>query len=250
MSEELELKLFQKIEELEREIKSLKGEEVSQIPIYNFSKIRDAELEKLFIIKKNLNRDIFDSWFNNSILIDDEIELFLKNLIFDNEKLIDSYKEEDLKIKFLAPLLNKIKFVSFKDEFRDFYEEKLTYQTENFILTGTADFIVSKGLIKSEKPYFFIQEFKRSEEYGNPRPQLLAELILAVEVNNFEIIKGAYIIGAIWNFVILQRVEKHNYIYYVSANFDSTKIEDLKLIYKNLLFIKDEIICFLQSELK
>jgi hypothetical protein len=49
-------------------------------------------------------------------------------------------------------------------------------------------------------------------------------------------------VGSIWNFVILERIEKYEYQYYVSQNFDSTKIEDLKDIYTNLLFVKNEII--------
>jgi hypothetical protein len=93
----------------------------------------------------------------------------------------------------------------------------------------------------AKKPYFFIQEFKRSEEYSNPRPQLIAELISAIELNQEEVIKGAYIIGAIWNFVILEKLGKEKYQYFVSSNFDSTKIDDLMGIYKNLLVLKEEI---------
>jgi hypothetical protein len=40
----------------------------------------------------------------------------------------------------------------------------------------------------------------------------------------------------------LKELEKDSYQYFVSQNFDSTKIEDLKLIYKNLIFIKKEIL--------
>ena len=50
------------------------------------------------------------------------------------------------------------------------------------------------------------------------------------------------VFGAIWNFVILEKLSKNNYQYFVSQNFDSTKIEDLKDIYKNLIFVKEEII--------
>ena len=116
------------------------------------------------------------------------------------------------------------------------------YETENFILNGITDFVISKGLFYSEKPYFFIQEFKRAEDYSNPRPQLLAELISAVELNSWKTIKGAYIIGENWNFVILNRLERHKYEYFVSRTFNSTNFEDLKGIYKNLLFVKEEII--------
>jgi hypothetical protein len=52
------------------------------------------------------------------------------------------------------------------------------------------------------KNLHFIQEFKRRYEYGNPRPQLLAELISAVELNNWKLIKSAYIIGGNWHLAI------------------------------------------------
>ena len=97
---------------------------------------------------------------------------------------------------------------------------------------------MAKGLYESETPYFFIQEFKKGVEFSDPRPQLVAELIAGLEISNFKNIKGAYIIGSIWNFVILEKIEKDSYRYYVSENFDSSKIGDLNLIYKNLLFVK------------
>jgi hypothetical protein len=123
----------------------------------------------------------------------------------------------------------------------------MTYKTSQFILNGTVDFVVSEGLVESKKPYFFIQEFKRSEDYGNPRPQLLAELISAVELNDWKFIKGAYITGGNWHFVILDKLEHHKYQYFISQNFDSTKIEDLKSIYQNLLFVKNEILAMVEA---
>jgi hypothetical protein len=228
------------LEELE-ELKRLKQSQ-SKVKTYSFSKMRDKELKELFSIKKALDIDIFDNWFNNDIEISEEIKYFLEELILENRVFIDSYNEEDLKVHFIIPLLNKIKFKSIENNIRDFYENKITYETDHFILNGTTDFLVSKGLFETEKPYFFIQEFKRKEEFSNPRPQLLAELIAGVELNNWNTIKGAYIVGSIWNFVILERIEKYEYQYYVSQNFDSTKIEDLKDIYTNLLFVKNEII--------
>jgi hypothetical protein len=220
----------------------------NKIPSLQFSKIRDIDLKKFVNIKENLSREIFKTWFNNNSVIISETELFLKELIDENEILIKSYKEEDLKIYFISPLLNKINFKSFENEIRGYYEEKLTHKTENFIFSGTTDFLVSKGLTESEKPYFFIQEFKRAEEYSNPRPQLLAELITGVELNNWKFIKGAYVIGAIWNFVILEKLDKDKYQYFISQNFDCTKIEDLKDIYKNLCFVKNEIFQMVKTD--
>ncbi|MDM8558279.1 hypothetical protein [Candidatus Parabeggiatoa sp. HSG14] len=245
MNSEIELKLLKEIEELKKQVAILTGKD--KIPIYQYSKIRDTELKKLFEIEPNLDKQIFFKWFNNRIEIDKSVEVFLNDLIAENESLIERYSEEDLKINFIAPILNKVKFKSFDKKIRDFYELPMTYKTSQFILNGTCDFVVSEGLVESKKPYFFIQEFKRNEEYGNPRPQLLAELISAVELNDWQFIKGAYITGGNWHFVILEKLERHKYQYFISQQFDSTKIEDLKAIYKNLLFVKNEILTMIEA---
>ena len=67
-------------------------------------------------------------------------------------------------------------------------------------------------------------------------------MIAGLEISKVQSFRGAYIIGAIWNFVILEKIGEDRYKYYVSLNFDSTKIEDLKGIYKNLMFIKEDMI--------
>ena len=249
MTEEIELKLLKEIEALREEIRAVKNEEVEKKPTYQYSKIRDTDLEDLLEIEKNLDKTIFKSWFKSNIILDSELEAFFIHLIAENEPLIDSYSEEDLKVNFLVPVLNKVHFKSFKNKFRDFYELPLKYESENFIFSGTTDFVVSSGLVKSKTPYFFIQEFKRSEEYGNPRPQLLAELISAVELNHWKTIKGAYIIGAMWHFVILEKLDTHQYQYFVSQNFDSMKLDDLKKIYTHLLVIKEEVTKKVTAEL-
>jgi len=247
MNSEIELKLLKEIDELKRKVRLLEGKDENKIPTYQYSKIRDTELKKLFEIKPNLDKSIFFKWFNNQQKIDNSVEVFLNDLIAENESLVERYYEEDLKIYLISPLLNKIKFLNRDKEIRGFYELPMSYTTDKFILTGTVDFVVSEGLVESKKPYFFIQEFKRHEEYGNPRPQLLAELITAVELNDWKFIKGAYITGGNWHFVILEKLALHQYHYFISQNFDSTKIEDLKAIYKNLLFVKNEILAMIET---
>lgn len=76
----------------------------------------------------------------------------------------------------------------------------------------------------------------------NFEPQLLAELISAVKLNQFKEMKGAFIIGENWVFVILNRLAKHKYQYSLSRTFNSSNINDLQSIYKNLLFVKHEIL--------
>ena len=241
MNGELESQLWREIEELKKKVKLLEGKDATQLPTYQYSKIRDADLSALFAIEQNLNAQRFDEWFNTPIGIGPLIIDFLKELLEDNKLLIDRYSEEDLKVNFIAPLLNKVRFKSFEKKVRDFYELPMQYKTDRFIFNGTADFVVAEGLVESIKPYFFIQKFKRSEEYSNPRPQLLAELISAIELNKWAEIKGAYVIGGNWHFVILEKLKSETYQYFISQNFDSTKLDDLARIYKCLVCIKHEI---------
>lgn len=239
---EFELQLLQEIEALKQKVQALEGKTDDQLPIYQYSRIRERDLKMLFAIEKKLDARKFDAWFSAAVEIDPAVEGFLRELLEQNRLLIDSYSEEDLKIHMIAPILNHVRFTSYEQNIRDFYELPLTYATNRFILSGTVDFVVAEGLVESRKPYFFIQEFKRSEEYGNPRPQLLAELISALELNEWATIKGAYIIGGSWHFVIVEKVERDRYQYFVSQHFDSTRMEDLTGIYKHLMCVKQEIL--------
>jgi hypothetical protein len=239
---------LERIEKLEREIRELKGIAQNEIPTFSFSSITFEELNSIFDLRKLFIDEPFDIWFNSNIdMSNNEVE-FLKNLILKYGKFIKSYKEETLKANFIIPIINMVDFLSLENETSPFYEEIITYKTDKFIISGATDFVVSKGLEYSKKPYFFIQEFKKGKVNTDPEPQLLAELISAIELNNETTMKGAYIVGSIWNFVILEKLGQNKYQYCISDNFDSSKIEDLKGIYKNLLFVKNEIMKKVKAE--
>jgi hypothetical protein len=239
---------LERIELLEKEIRILKGLNANGIPTYSFSKVTMNILEQFVNIEKAINHSKFTEWFAYTYESSFEDIAFFERLIVENIDLISDYNEEDLKVNMIVPLLNRVKFKSFENNFRAFYELPMEYRAEKFIFNGTTDFLVSKGLIKSQKPYFFIQEFKKGRNNSDPEPQLLAELSSAIELNNESEIKGAYIVGAIWNFVVLEKIGQEKYQYFVSQNFDSTKITDIQDIYKHLLFIKDDIIKKIQEE--
>ncbi len=243
MSKKIELQqLLKENEELKKRLLEESQKIKTEIPTYSFSQISFSDLKNIVRITAKLNFNKFNDWFDcKNITLKDKDVVFLKNLIDKNVFYLDNYKEEDLKVKFISPILNRIDFVNIEKEIRDFYEENLFYQTEHFILNGETDFVIAKGHFFSEKPYFFIQEFKKSKAAKNPEPQLLAELIAAIELNNFTTMKGAFIIGAIWNFVILEKIGINQYQYFVSRNYDSSDLEKLKGIYKNLRFVKHEI---------
>jgi len=225
------------LKEINEKFNQLHGE----IPTYSFSQITFKILRDIVEIKPKINANKFNDWFNNKIIIDKSDVLFLEKLLVENTFYLDNYPEEDLKIKFISPILSRVHFTDFDKEICDFYDRSLSYKTAKFILNGRADFMVAKGYFYPEEPYFFIQEFKPSTDANNPQPQLLAELIAAVELNQLMSLKGAFIIGAVWNFVILEKLNTNKYQYFVSKNYNGTNLEDLQGIYKNLLLVKQEI---------
>jgi len=215
----------------------------NKIPCYQFSSITSKDLRDLFDIEENLtDNEKFNEWFNFEYNITEYENQELNKLLDKNKHLIQSYSEEDLKLNFIGPIINLVNFLMIDRKIRSFYEESLVYKTDKFIFSGTTDFLISKGLKFSEKPYFFIQEFKKGEELKYPEPQLLSELIAATELNNYTEIKGAYILGEIWRFVILEKLGDNKYQYFVSESLNSSKIDELKIIFNNLQFIKDFVI--------
>ena len=252
MSEELKDAL-RRIEKLEKEnlaLKEIEEQEDKKIKV-SFSKATEKKLEECVNIKRNfIVKNKFIKWFDfNYNLSEEEVNL-LKNLIERYGDFLNNYKEETLKAHFVIPILNQVNFLLFEYECSGLYEEDLTYETDRFIFTGTTDFVVSKGLVKAEKPYFFIQEFKSNNGDSYVEHQLVAELIAGVELNNWKEIKGCYIKGTNWNFVILEKLGENRYQYFVSREFLSTNINDLKDIFKNLLFVKNEIFEMVKKEIE
>ncbi len=198
----------------------------------NFSKITPQDIEKYFSIKEIDDKNMFYEWFNFEYnFCEHELKLFDK-LINRYRISISDFNEEDIKLKILAPIFNMIDFYIKDKEIQEWYDVPLSYGE----FSGRADFVIAKGVKYPEVPYFFIQEFKKQLDSTNPEYQLLAEMVIAMKLNGHNQLKGAFVIGQYWKFMIVNRNK-----YYVSDSFDCMKIEDLKKIYKNLVAIKDEL---------
>lgn len=232
--------------ELQKRVAKLEGKEIDKSKA--FSDVKIAYLESLVSIKKNFNTDIFKPWFTLDIDINNNDVAFLESLLNRFRQLISQFNEDTLKVKFIGSILLRVDFLNIDLEINDFYHKRLKFENDKINFNGYCDFYVAKGLDNPREPYFFIQEYKPSSGGSHPEAQLLAELISAVELNKECFIKGAYIIGATWNFVILEKLGKDKYQYFVSRDFNSTNLEDLKDIYKNLMFVKNEIIKKVKAE--
>ena len=210
--------------------------ENKEIKSYNFSNIKFSDLEEIVDIKVVDNDAKFDDWFETPYNLDDAEILFFKNLIQKNKTRIAFYMEENLKAKFIIPILNLVDFVF--EPVSDWYDTALSGTLNGVEFKGFTDFMVASGTENPRKPYFFIQEFKPSVPDKDPRIQLLAELLVATEKNETTIMRGGYIIGQYWKFVILEKLAENKFEYVISKSFDSLDLEDLKQIYIILQAVK------------
>jgi len=202
----------------------------------SFSKVKFDELYEVVPINPVTNHAKFNEWFHYNYVLDENEIAFLTNLIDLHRPFLGSYSEEELKVKYITPVLNKVNFMF--ERVKDWYERPLKAVINGVEIGGYVDFMVAKGIKEPQRPYFFIQEFKKSKTEVDPEDQLLAELLVAIELNQVAIMRGAYIMGKVWNFVILEKQHQGQYEYYVSKNFDDTWLDDLKQIYINLQAVK------------
>ena len=207
----------------------------------NYSSITLNKLEEIFDIEKKYDRAVFQAWFNKKFLFSEVDDIYLKTLRNKNIRHINHYSELELISKFIAPILNRVDFEIEEKNIRDWYETPLKYESETYTFNGRCDFVVAKGYDQPITPYFFIQEFKQTSSTF-PEYQLLAEMIVAIEINQSILIKGAYIIGSIWVFMIVEKIKNNHYQYTLSKKYDAMEMEDLKQIYQNLQNVKNELL--------
>ncbi|MEM0991631.1 MAG: hypothetical protein AAGI49_01280 [Bacteroidota bacterium] len=205
----------------------------------SFANVSFKQLNAIVPIKQVIDERKFEDWFKFSYELSAAEVDFLTALIKKNKSYINSYSEEELKIKLIGPLLNKVNF--FKGAFRDWYERTISAEINDTIFSGKVDYMVAKGFKEPELPYFFIQEFKPSFSNSLPDDQLLAELMVAIAQNRTKEAKGAYIQGRYWNFAILEKDESNSYLYSLSQSFDAIQLEELKAIYINLQAVKHSL---------
>jgi hypothetical protein len=208
----------------------------TEIKSYNFSTIKYSTLEEIVDISIGNNLAKFDEWFEIPYQIKYEEVLFLGNLIEKHRTRMSFYMEEDLKAKFIIPILNLVDFMV--APISDWYDGTLSGMVNGVEIKGFADFMVATGIDQAKKPYFFIQEFKPSVPDRNPEVQLLAELLIAIEKNRTNIMRGGFIIGQYWKFVIVEKTGENQFEYVVSKSFDSLDLSDLKQIYVILQAVK------------
>ncbi len=144
-----------------------------------------------------------------------------------SREYITTWSEEDLKMKFISPVLALGNVMEDK-LFASFFDKKLTAEVQGYQLSVKADFVVAKGIMDfMQKPYFHFQEYKPNKNpTGDSMAQLLEAFLIAQKLNDDgKPLYGCEVIGVNWTFVTME-----NNSYCVSKGFDSRDKEDLLAI--------------------
>jgi hypothetical protein len=142
----------------------------------------------------------------------------------DAERGIEGWNEEELKMKFIAFVIN-MGHLRDNGKYKTYCERELYSTVEGHYLYLKADFMIAKGILDSpETPYFYFQEYKKLKDpSGDPVPQLLEGFLIAIEENkNGKPMYGCTITGKLWDFFVME-----DRTYCISKSYDCTEKDDL-----------------------
>lgn len=210
--------------------------------VKSFEKWKTQEVEETFGIKQTDNLQGLDALLQADFEISLQEQTQMESLRAFLSKFINFWNEEDLKIFFIAPIINMVNFYK-PDAYRAFNEpffeaELQTVQQKTIVLKGYVEFLIATGAQIPKKPFFFLNEYK--PQFGatnDPQGQLLVAMLAAQAKNQEDkTLYGLYVVGRMWFFVGLY--EKR---YAISRAFDATQVKDLDAIVKMLKFVKADI---------
>jgi len=203
----------------------------------SFSKWTIAEVEKEFQVKQQSDYRLLETWLELADVTPSSTDA-LKYLQARLIKHVYDWNEQELKIRFIGPLLDLVDFD--QADYQPFFERIISAPYKNEKLSGDVDCIIANGLRVPEQPYFFIHEHKKdADSSGDPLGQVMIAMIAAQILNEADSpIYGAYVVGRFWHFVVLNGQE-----YAVSLAYDATKdeIKDIYCILKKVKTIIDEL---------
>jgi hypothetical protein len=139
-------------------------------------------------------------------------------------KHITGWNEEDLKIKFIGPML-ELGHLTDDDVVMSYFDKTISEIVDGIRLIVKSDFMLAKGILDVVRtPYFHFQEYK---PYKNPSGDSMAQLLEAFLIaqaknKNGKPIYGIDIIGANWRFVTME-----GRTYCISKAYDVTDKADL-----------------------
>ena len=183
------------------------------------------ELELTFGLRQLDTMPALEVWLQANNAITEEERNFVAMLRESARKNVDAWNEDELKMKFIAPLLLLIHFD--QERYRAFSGRKFKAVVQGVEIGGEVDFVVATGRKTPREPFFFVHEYKRERgRERDPLGQLLAGMLAAQELNTMpHRLYGCYVLGRNWFFVVLEGKE-----YAVSDAFVSTQDDIFQIL--------------------
>ncbi len=148
---------------------------------------------------------------------------------------VNSWNEETLKMRFIAFILDMIRYDD--TPYEGIFDAELKGIVQNEKLQVVADYTLAKMTIDFIKlPYFYFHEYKQSKKTKDPIAQILLAMLIAQEKNNKKYpLYGCAVVGENWYFMVLDGKE-----YSVSTSYNSsssTGLQDILLILRKFKHI-------------
>ena len=187
----------------------------------------EGELIKMFNLQRfrgNNASPLLAKWLDTKTELAPYEDELLTKIHANATKNIEGWIEEELKIKFIMPIL-LLSHLDDTDVYSSFFERTIEATVDGHFLKTKTDYMLAKGSFGiHEQPYFHFQEYKpRRNPSGDSMGQLLEAMLIAQHHNkNTKPVYGCEVIGSIWRFVVIK-----DRIYYISQVYDCTAIDDL-----------------------
>jgi hypothetical protein len=183
---------------------------------------------------------LLDNWLSAKFELDDFQIKWVERLSKNYEKEGDSWNEEELKVRFIALILEIVN-IDEEGKIKTFLERNLSLEIGNYLISVNVDLMFAGQIGRNtpNHPYFFLQELKKGKKSTNdPEGQMLAAMLVAQQLNNDgKPIYGAYQVGRNWIFTILEGKN-----YHISGQYDVANKEKLIEIIYILKRIKDLVL--------
>lgn len=135
------------------------------------------------------------------------------------------WSEEDLKMKFIALLLDMVGYEDGDEGYNTYYDKDMTAIVEGQRISVRADFTIATGVGEiMEQPFFCFHEYKRFKKGSDdPIGQVLCAMLIAEKFNEREQpIYGCFVMGSAWYFMAKEKNQ-----YAVSKSFDAQDDEEM-----------------------
>jgi hypothetical protein len=205
-----------------------------------FYKFRGATVINTFGIKSVKKCKTLENWLNAKETLNDFENMTLDFALLRYEELSKSWNEEELKMHFISSIFN-VANPNMAEVCKTYFERPLEGVVNNYLMHVVTDCMIARPKLGGDPgtPYFFLQEFKQSQQYGrtDPEGQMLVAMLLAQQKNaDDKPLYGCYVIERNWFFTTLIGSD-----YCVSQQYNSTQKHDLLQIVYILRKLKDLI---------